>query len=101
MEVIAASGLAIWGLTLVLLVAWCVRVARDRRLRGVMGDELTQTHSARSMVAGYWALTIGIAVATIAMAARLLEPIAIMEMLCMLTFVPILRFVWLERAADV
>jgi hypothetical protein len=100
MEVIAASGLVIWGTTLVLLVAWCVRLRRDRRLRGMMGDELTRLNSARSMVAGYWALTLGVAVAIIAMAAKLLEPMAIMEMLCMLTFVPILRFVWLERAAN-
>lgn len=100
MAVITASGIVIWGVSLAAFVVWCVQMRRDRRLKGMMSDELTRAHSARAMVTGYWVLTIGVAVATILMAAKALEPMAIMEMLCMLTFAPILRFVWLERSAN-
>ena len=100
MEAISGIGIAFWGASLAMFLIWCVRIRRDRRLKGMMTDELTRLHSLRAMVAGYWALTIGVAATTILLAAKILAPMTVMEMLCMLTFVPILRFVQLERSAD-
>jgi hypothetical protein len=96
-QFITAGGLVVWLVAISTVIWWCVRIQRDKRLRG---DELTALNSRRAMVAGYWALTIGVAVATILVAAKAMQPLTVMQALCMLTFVPMLRFVWLERAAD-
>ncbi len=98
---IGGIGIAVWFLVLALLVRQCVRIRSERRKLGGMGDELTRANSRRATVSGYYAMTIGVAAATMLMAGKVLDPMTIMQALCMLTSVPILRFAWLERASDV
>ncbi len=98
---IGGIGIAVWFLVLAMLVRQCIRIRSERRKLGGMGDELTRANSRRATVSGYYAMTIGVAAATMLMAGKVLDPMTIMQALCMLTAVPILRFVWLERASDV
>ena len=98
---IAFSAGDVWIVILFMLFAFMARVKRDRRARGALNDELTKANQMRCWRAGYFATLVALAVATVVAAFKLIDALALTQMLMMVAVsVPLLFFVWLERDTD-
>jgi len=98
---VVAIGLgawAVWMVTLLLLFAFMARVRRDRRLSGMLNDELSAANRRRCFSAGYFALLFALAAAMVVATFRWVDSLTLVQMLMMVAVsVPLLSFVWLER----
>lgn len=102
---ISADAVELWGgavliVAFVTLGATVMRIARNRRLCGMLNDELAKANWRRSLAAGYYASVVALLVAAVALKLDFVDPqTMLVGLLTVAAAVPTAFNVWLERDA--
>jgi hypothetical protein len=98
---IRLSAFAVWAVALIFLLSVSGGVFRGKAVRALMDDELTRAHRASALTWGYYAaMAFAIVLYMVSQYVRISAPEAIHLIVSAGVFVPMVRFVILERRAE-
>ncbi len=98
---IRLSAFAVWAAALIILLSVSGGMFRGKAVRALMDDELARAHRASALVWGYYAaMTFAIILYMVSQYVRMSPPEAIHLIVSAGVFVPMVRFVILERRAE-